>query len=124
MGHAVAIAKTQCRPRIHFLPIDMLNLQPLGMAFLDVVQFPGKLLLSTNKSQRKIPIKETKGKDGIHSYSVTYDKIEDVAAFCQFEHHMSSQSAKGALRFIQDWPRLQQGHDVRRDAARVPLLAQ
>ena len=92
VAHAVAIAKTQCRPRIHFLEIDMLNLQALGMAFLEIVQFPGKLLLSTNKSQRKIPIKETKGKDGVHSYSVTYDKIEDVAAFCQFEHHVSSQS--------------------------------
>ena len=32
----------------------MLNLQPLGMAFLDIVKFPGKLLLFTNKSQRKI----------------------------------------------------------------------
>ena len=87
VAHAVAIAKTQCRPRIHFLEIDMLNLQALGMAFLEILQFPGKLLFSTNKSQRKIPIKETKGKDGVHSYSVTYDKIEDVAAFCQFEHH-------------------------------------
>ena len=27
VAHAVAIAKTQCRPRIHFLEIDMLNLQ-------------------------------------------------------------------------------------------------
>ena len=38
VAHTVAIAKTQCMPRIHFLPIDMLNLQPLGMAFLDIVQ--------------------------------------------------------------------------------------
>ena len=38
VAHAVAVAKTQCRARTHFLEIDMLNLQPLGMAFLDIVQ--------------------------------------------------------------------------------------
>ena len=38
VAHTVAIAKIQCMPRIHFLPIDMLNLQPLGMAFLGIVQ--------------------------------------------------------------------------------------
>ena len=60
VAHAVAIAKTQCRARIHFLEIDMLNLQALGMAFLEIVQFPGKLLLSTNQCERKIPIKMAK----------------------------------------------------------------
>ena len=49
--HAVAITKTQCRPRAHFLEIDMLNLQPLGMAFLDIVQFPGKLLLDQGHAE-------------------------------------------------------------------------
>lgn len=99
VAHAVAIARTRCKPRIHHVPIPELNLEALGMAFLRVLQHPGKLQLSTKKSTRCIPIEETKDKsDGVVTYSITYKHMDDIAAFCQFERHMSSLSAKGALR--------------------------
>lgn len=86
------------RPNLHLATRNPAHSsQP--MAFLRVLQHPGKLQLSTKKSTRCIPIEETKDKsDGVVTYSITYKHMDDIAAFCQFERHMSSLSAKGALR--------------------------
>lgn len=99
VAHAVALAKTKVRPTIHFMPIEVLNLEVLGMAFLEMVQRPGKLNLSLKKSERMLPIKKAKGDDGFITYSVIYEKMEDIAAFAQFEHFLTADTGTGALRY-------------------------
>ena len=99
VAHAVALAKTKARPRVHFLEINVLDIEALGMAFLELVQFPGKLNVSQKKSERKVPIKKTKEDGGITMYSVVYENMEDIAAFTQFEHFLAHDTATGALRY-------------------------
>ena len=99
VAHAVVLAKTKCKPRVHFVPIEVLSLEALGMAFLEMVQHPGMLNLSKKKSARTLPIQMTKGSDGFTMYSVTYSNMEDISAFTQFEHFLSPNAGKGALRY-------------------------
>ena len=43
VAHAVAFAKTQCRPREHCLPLECLSLQEIAVAFLELARSPTSL---------------------------------------------------------------------------------
>lgn len=99
VAHAVMLAKTKMRPRLHRLQLDALTLQPLAEAVLQMLTRPARLSVASMASRRTLPITITKDADGTINHSLVYKEMDDVATFCAFEHFVSTESAAGALRF-------------------------
>jgi len=110
VAHATACARTKCRPRVHQLPLEALSLQPLAMAFLEVVRRPAAMsklmgcgeeeLTKVSASGDELPIgHHVDPQDGVHTWEVHYTSIKDVAAFCAFHSFMGCREGVGALRY-------------------------
>lgn len=107
VSQQVAVAKTQCRPRQHQLPVEGLQLQELALAFLEVIRSPTKFYIwmggdqsDIDRNHRKLPLLYTKDpSDGVETWQVNYEKMQHVAAFCSFHTFLGAMKAVGALRF-------------------------
>ena len=87
VAHAVALAKTKARPRQHLLTLDALAHEDLAKAFLNLIACPGKLLVSTQRSKRTLPIQKKKDSDGTLNFYVAAaalgrGKARAEARFC------------------------------------------
>ncbi|KAL1520853.1 hypothetical protein AB1Y20_022414 [Prymnesium parvum] len=93
VAHTVAAARTKCRPRVHEINLEALTLQPLALAFLDMVRAPSKMykwLVSTEEDLEnpeepaQLEVHHFVDSDGVQTWQVNYTKMQDVAAFCSF----------------------------------------
>ena len=69
VAHAVATAKTQCRPREHDMPLECLALQVIALAFLELVRSPTAFSLMDCKEGEegghfKLPLVHTIDENG------------------------------------------------------------
>jgi hypothetical protein len=99
VAHAVQLAATLHRPRVHTLVIGELALAPLAEAMLRLLSKPSSLLVATRSSKRVLPVLEVFDDDGTRNQGVRYTIMEDIAAFTSFEQFISKDKATGALRF-------------------------
>ena len=72
VAHAVATAKTQCRPREHDMPLECLALQVIALAFLELVRSPTAFSLMDCKEGEEgghlqLPLLHTIDEDGVET---------------------------------------------------------
>ena len=104
VAHAVATAKTQCRPREHDMPLECLALQVIALAFLELVRSPTAFSLMDCKEGEggghlKLPLLHTIDEDGVETWQVDYLTMEHVGAFCAFQSFLNKNQGVGALRY-------------------------
>jgi hypothetical protein len=105
IAQQVAVSKTQCRPRMHELSIDGLQLYNLAINFLEIVRTPTKFYKWMGSEQgdvkhRKLKLIYTKDpSDGVETWQVNYTKMQHVAAFAAFHTFLGAKKAVGAMRF-------------------------
>mmetsp|Transcript_15881 Transcript_15881/g.23900 ORF Transcript_15881/g.23900 Transcript_15881/m.23900 type:complete len:302 (-) Transcript_15881:168-1073(-) len=105
-----AAARTKCRPRVHEIALEALTLQPLAMAFLEMVSTPSSMSMwfaaVEEESSPPSSVEEPIGielhvdpVDGVHTWQVVFKQINQVAAFCSFHSFMGCREGVGALRY-------------------------
>jgi len=93
MARAVCAAQEATFGEMHEVPIEALCLEPLAMAFLEMIgkpwAFDGSVI-----DREPLPV-ETKNE----THFVTYKDMEAIGEFCNFQDFMSDTGAIGALRY-------------------------
>jgi len=93
MARAVCAAQEASFGEMHEVPIEALCLEPLAMAFLEMIgkpwAFDGSVI-----DREPLPV-ETKNE----THFVTYKDMEAIGEFCNFQDFMSDTGAIGALRY-------------------------
>ena len=98
-------AKTQCRPRVHEVPLEALTLKELALAFLDVVRRPRNVWLRStadrlDKTGKLLPLGYTKDPDdGVECWQVNLTEMSHVAGFCALHSFLGCKQGVGALRY-------------------------
>ena len=95
---ALAIAKTQARPRVHLISLPEICLPSLGRAFLEAIASPSTLRSAGGGAQVPLPIATSTGSDGVVTEEVVMKEVADISLLCGFEHHFAGK-ATGLLRY-------------------------
>ena len=96
--HALKLAKTACRPRVHAIPLPELSLPELAVPVLEILSEPWLLAGQPAAGRAALTIEQVLDtNDGVETWQLWIKKLADISDFCNLGAYMHG--AAGLLRY-------------------------